>query len=408
MTDITSLYIYLDAYPTLKIAVSLLALTLLALISNAIVKRVLLRALNRILQFTPIGRRKHTGHTHIIPRLANIVPAVIVLWGIAYVPEMPATLTAIIQHVAHACIILFAVMGISGMLDVINDVYTHRAQNTSKSIKGYVQVAKIILYCVGAILIISTLLDKSPVILLSGLGAMAAVLMLVFQDTLLSFVASIQISSSDMIRVGDWIEMPNLNADGAVVDMALHTVKVQNWDKTITTIPTRRLVSDPFKNWRGMFESGGRRIKRALYIDQNSIHFLTDDDIQKLMRFRLLRDYLTGKEQEIDEWNMSLGDSRNEAVNTRRITNIGTFRAYVQNYLKTLSGVHQDMTMMVRQLHPGPDGLPVEIYAFTSNTAWVVYEGIQSDIFDHLYAILPEFGLRAFQNPTGADFQRLT
>jgi miniconductance mechanosensitive channel len=263
------------------------------------------------------------------------------------------------------------------------------------------------MFIITTVLIIAVLIDRSPLILLSGLGAIAAVLMLVFQDTLLSLVASVQISSSDMVRVGDWIEMPQLNADGDVIDIALHTVKVQNWDKTITTLPTRRLITDPFKNWRGMHESGGRRIKRSLYLDQNSICFLSDDEQERLGRFKLLEDYLSRKNQEISNWNSALGEKAKEMVNTRRITNIGTFRAYVEHYLRSHPGIHQNMTLLVRQLSPTPEGLPLEIYCFTSTTKWAEYESIQSDIFDHLLAILPEFMLQVFQNPSGTDVRGL-
>ena len=207
------------------------------------------------------------------------------------------------------------------------------------------------------------------------------------------------------MRVGDWVEMPQLNADGDVIDIALHTVKVQNWDKTITTIPTKRFITDPFKNWRGMQESGGRRIKRSLLIDEHSIHFLDAEERERLYRFNLLQDYLVNKRREIDEWNAKLAEAGQEPVNTRRITNIGTFRAYVERYLRSHPGIHQGMTLMVRQLAPTAEGLPLEIYCFTNTVAWVQYEGIQSDIFDHLLAILPEFGLRVFQNPGGADLR---
>src|SRR5690606_28610850 len=243
--------------------------------------------------------------------------------------------------------------------------------------------------------------------LLTGLGAATAVLMLVFQDTLLSLVASVQISGDGRVRIGDWIEMPSQNADGDVIDIALHTVTVQNWDKTVTTIPTKKLISESFKNWRGMQEAGGRRIKRALYLDQSSVRFLEPEERQRLGRFVLLREYLAQKERELAEWNAGLGEDAQLPVNARRITNLGTFRAYVERYLRRHPGVHQDMTLLVRQLQPGADGIPLEIYCFTNDTRWAVYEGIQSDIFDHLLAILPEFGLRVFQQPGGADFRAL-
>src|SRR5690606_36713560 len=209
------------------------------------------------------------------------------------------------------------------------------------------------------------------------------------------------------VRIGDWIEMPSQNADGDVIDIALHTVTVQNWDKTVTTIPTKKLISESFKNWRGMQEAGGRRIKRALYLDQSSVRFLEPEERQRLGRFVLLREYLAQKERELAEWNAGLGEDGQLPFNARRITNLGTFRAYVERYLRRHPNVHQDMTLLVRQLQPGADGIPLEIYCFTNDTRWAVYEGIQSDIFDHLLAILPEFGLRVFQQPGGADFRAL-
>ncbi|MCY1298875.1 Miniconductance mechanosensitive channel YbdG [compost metagenome] len=231
--------------------------------------------------------------------------------------------------------------------------------------------------------------------------------MLIFQDTLLSLVASVQITSNDIIRVGDWVEMPQLNADGDVIDIALHTVKVQNWDKTITTIPTKRFITDSFKNWRGMQESGGRRIKRSLYLDQNSVHFLANEDIARLHRFRLLDSYLKVKESELLSWNSQLDEASRLPINSRQLTNLGTFRAYVENYLRENIEIRKDMTLLVRQLAPSANGLPLELYCFTATTAWSRYEAIQSDIFDHLLAILPEFGLRVFQHPSGADMREL-
>jgi len=266
---------------------------------------------------------------------------------------------------------------------------------------------KIAIYAIAAILIIATLIDRSPLILLSGLGAMAAVLILVFQDTLLSLVAGIQISSTDMVRVGDWIEMPSLDADGDVTEISLYTVRVQNWDKTISSIPIRKLVTESFKNWRGMSESGGRRIKRALHLDQTSIRFLSAKEIEKLRRFRRLESYLDKKETELKEWNEKLGKESETSANTRRLTNVGTFRAYVEAYLKSHPRIRQDMTLLVRQLQPSREGLPIELYCFTNTTAWNDYEAIQSDIFDHIIALLPEFGLRVFQDPTGSDFKQL-
>jgi len=311
----------------------------------------------------------------------------------------------VVRNVCGGFIVPTIALALGGVLDTVNMLYQRRSDARIHPIKGYLQVVKIGLYAIATILIIATLIDRSPLILLSGLGAMAAVLMLIFQDTLLSLVASVQITSNDLIRVGDWVEMPQLNADGDVIDIALHTVKVQNWDKTITSIPTKRFISDSFKNWRGMQESGGRRIKRSLYLDQQSVHFLDAEERKRLYRFNLLEEYLVNKRKEIDEWNAKLAERGQEPVNTRRVTNIGTFRAYVERYLRSHPGVHQRMTLLVRQLSPTADGLPLEIYCFTNTVAWAEYEAIQSDIFDHLLAILPEFGLRVFQHPSGGDMR---
>jgi miniconductance mechanosensitive channel len=260
-------------------------------------------------------------------------------------------------------------------------------------------------YLFSVVLIIAALIDRSPLLLLSGLGAMTAVLMLVFRDTLMSLVAGVQLSSHDMLRVGDWIEMPQLNADGDVIDIALHTVKVQNWDKTITSIPTHRLISESFRNWRGMSESGGRRIRRALLLDQGAVHFLEPEERERLRRFAVIDDYLARKREELDAWNATLIAAGRDPVNTRRVTNLGTFRAYVEAWLRAHPRIRQDMTLLVRQLAPGPCGLPLEIYCFTATTAWGEYEAIQADVFDHLLAILPEFGLRVWQQPGGGDLR---
>jgi miniconductance mechanosensitive channel len=237
---------------------------------------------------------------------------------------------------------------------------------------------------------------------------MAAVLILVFKDTILGFVASIQLSANNMVNVGDWISMPKYNADGDVIDIGLNTVKVQNWDKTIATIPTYALVSESFNNWKGMEESGGRRIKRSINIDMKSVGFLDQDQIEKFRKYYLLADYITAKEKEIAEYNSSLEVDDSVVTNGRRMTNLGTFRAYLENYLHNHPKVNQDMTLLVRHLQPTDKGMPLEIYLFSKDQVWANYEAIQADIFDHILAIMPQFGLRVFQSPTGDDFQKLT
>ena len=306
-----------------------------------------------------------------------------------------------------AYIIIVALSVINGLLNALNDVYQTYEVSKVKPIKGYIQVIKIVVFILGAVLVIANLVGESPLILLSGIGALSAVLMLVFKDSLLGLVAGIQLSANDMVRVGDWIEVPKYGADGDVIDISLNTVAVQNFDRTVTMLPSYALISDSFKNWRGMQASGGRRIKRALYIDTTSISFCTNEMIENFKSIHYLTDYITEREHEIEEYNEKNHINRNNVVNGRALTNIGVFRAYITQYLKHHPGIHQEMTLMVRQLEPGENGLPIEIYAFTNDTKWAVYETVQADIFDHLFAVAQEFGLRMFQNPAGSDFQAL-
>jgi miniconductance mechanosensitive channel len=338
---------------------------------------------------------------------ATVAPLLVVSNGIGLVPGLPDWVVTIIANGTQAVIVLSIAMGIVKALTYVNEVYERRPQSRNRPIKGYLQVVKIVVLCGAAIILISLLINESPLLLLSGLGAITAVLLLVFKDTILSLVASVQLTTNDMLRVGDWIEMPGMNADGDVIDISLHTVKVQNFDKTITTIPTHRLVSDSFRNWRGMSESGGRRIKRSLLIDQNSVRFLSDDEVAYLKKFNLLKDYLANASEELAKWNETELAQDDAPVNARRLTNIGTLRAYIAAYIEWHPQISENFTLLVRQLPPGPQGLPIEIYCFTDTTDWNTYERIQSDIFDHLIAIVPEFRLSLFQEPSGSDYARL-
>lgn len=396
---------FFQTYPFVLTIIGLTTLGLVALAADWIATFVLVRLVRQLAERTSLFGEGLLLRHKVVQRLAYAIPALIVQNGIHLVPHLPAAPTIVIENVASAFIVLALVATVSGFLNVVNDIWARRPDAASRPIKGYIQLFKIVLYSIGSIIAIALLIERSPLLLLSSLGALMAVLTLVFKDTLLSLVASVQLTTNDMVRVGDWIEMPQLNADGDVIDIALHTVKVQNWDKTITTIPTYRLITDSFKNWRGMQQSGGRRIKRALNIDLASIHFITPEERAHLRRFSLLRDYLDSKQTEIDTWNASRPDRAQEPVNARRLTNVGCFRAYVQAYLEAHPGIHHEMTTMVRQMPPGPTGVPMEIYCFTSTVVWDQYEGIQSDIFDHLFAILPEFGLRVYQQPAGWDIQ---
>ncbi|EJF74922.1 mechanosensitive ion channel family protein [Bartonella birtlesii] len=392
-------------YPLLESIAWLISLIIIAFLVNFLARNLFYHGAKQLSSFLPKETTVDIENT--IHYIANIVAAFTLSVGINFIPTLPDTLNTIIGNVANAFIIFMVVLVISSFLNIINILYEQRPTARLKPIKGYIQIAKIALFTVATILMIATLIDRSPLILLSSLGAMAAVLMLIFQDTLLSLIAGIQISSTDMVRVGDWIEIPSLDVDGDVTEIALHTVKVQNFDKTITTVPIRKLVTDPFKNWRGMEEAGGRRIKRSLFIDQSSIRFHTEEEQKHLSRFNLLENYFTQKIPEINEWNTQLDKNHDVLANTRRLTNIGTFRAYVFAYLRKHLNIEQNMTLMARQLPPTPNGLPLEIYCFTNTTVWLEYEQIQADIFDHLYSILPSFGLKIFQNPSGYDFRHI-
>ncbi|MFZ3192677.1 MAG: mechanosensitive ion channel family protein [Moraxellaceae bacterium] len=410
MTDVWEmLQAIMLAYPWILPLVLLFGLLLLSWLSNWIAKKIIVRSIQKVLQLGDwvLGLQIH--QSKLIPRLSNVVPALVLGFGVAQIDGLPILLVNLVQNIANAFIVLSLALAVGAGLDVVNEVYQSRERKVDRPIKSYIQLVKIIVYVITALLMIASLMDRSPLILLSGLGAIAAVLILVFQDTLLSLVASIQIRSNDLLRVGDWIEMPNQNTDGDVIDIALHNVRVQNFDKTISTIPTKRFITDSFKNWRGMQECGGRRIKRALDIDQNSVRFLSVAEQQQFQRFFLIRDYLEDKQTEIEDWNRAMlhGDAAAAAVNSRRMTNLGVFRAYLLQYLRSNPKLRQDMALLVRQLPPSPTGLPLEIYCFTDTTAWVEYEAIQSDMFDHVLAILPEFGLRLFQQPSGRDWQAL-
>jgi miniconductance mechanosensitive channel len=391
--------------PHASMILGLVILVLLAWLANLLARLVLLRVVRVVTRRTVWKWDDAFLDAGVFKRLAKIVPVLVVQFGMPLVPDVPGKVDKAVADIATALIILIVLFSIGAMLTALERLYERTPQGHMRSIKGYVQLVKIVLFVVGAIIIIATLINRSPLLLLSGLGAISAVLLLVFKDTILSLVASVQMASNDMLRVGDWISMPQFNADGDVIDIALHTVKVQNWDKTITTIPKWRLISDSFQNWRGMQDTGARRIKRGIYLDVGSIRFLSDEEKHELKRFRLLVDYLEHKREELAEWNDKLGEHGRVPVNQRRLTNVGTFRAYALAYLQAHPHINHDLTCMVRVMDPGPTGLPMEIYCFTDTTAWAEYEGIQGDIFDHLLAILPEFGLSIFQQPSGQDMR---
>lgn len=390
----------LEPWPWAYTTIVLCALALAAWLANFVTKRILLRGLRRLVRRLP--GTEGGSNLRVISRLSNVVPSMVIAAGIRIVRDLPPQLVSGVISACQAWAVLTVALAVSHALDAANELYERRPDARSKPIKGYLQVVKIVVFVVAGLSIIATLLGVKLGPMVAGLGAATAVLMLIFQDTILSLVASVQISGDGRVRLGDWIEMPSQNADGDVIDIALHTITVQNFDKTITTIPTKKLVTESFKNWRGMQEAGGRRIKRALYLDQHSVAFLDAAALQRLEQFAVLGDYLREKQAELTEWNTQLEAKGVAAVNARRVTNLGTFRAYVERYLHQHPGIHTDMTLLVRQLQPTTEGLPLEVYCFTRTTAWASYEGIQSDVFDHLLAILPAFGLRVFQASSDA------
>ncbi|MDO5290237.1 MAG: mechanosensitive ion channel [Pseudomonadota bacterium] len=402
--------------PWVQAALGLAALALVSLLAQWLARHVLAVGLARLGHGTNAGLARVLLHPQVLARAAQVAPTLVVQLGIGLVPQLPTAAATVIGNVAAALTVLCVARTLLMVLNAVLGEHARRhgadGSAQTRSIKAYVQLGQIVVAVAAVVIMIAALADKSPLIVLSGFGAMSAVLMLIFQDTIKSFTAGLQIESNDMLRVGDWIEMPQAGADGDVIDIALNTVKVQNWDKTIVTIPTWKLMSESFRNWRGMSESGGRRIKRTLMIDTGSVHFLSDEQIGRLGQIALIADYVQGKSEAVQHTRRQRASELGEALasvpaNQRRLTNLGTFRAYALAYLRAHPGIHQQMTLMVRMMQPTPEGVPMELYCFTNDTGWVAYEGIQADIFDHLLAILPEFGLRAFQVPGGSDMAAL-
>jgi miniconductance mechanosensitive channel len=374
-----------------------------ALLVHVVARRYVLAAVHALVIRTRIDWDRLLFEHRVPHRASVIIPLLVLQNGIPWVPGLPPALTVLGQRLIAACMVLVAAMTVDAFLSTVHALYTRSALAASRPIKSYVQLMKVVVYVVAAVFIVARLANQSPWFFVSGLGAMMAIVLLIFRDTLLSLVASVQLTNNDLIRVGDWIEMPQFNADGDVIDIALNTVKIQNWDRTVSVIPTHKFLEHSFRNWRGMFEGGGRRIKRSISINTATIRFLTEAEITHLSRFVLLRDYFASKLAELQEHNAPYAGDPKAIVNARRLTNIGSLRAYIIAYLRSHPQIHQDMTFLVRQLAPTPEGLPLEIYVFTTDTRWANYEAIQADVFDHILAIVPEFGLSIYQRPSGHD-----
>ncbi|MBI1357533.1 MAG: mechanosensitive ion channel [Acidobacteria bacterium] len=379
-----------------------LAVALLAWIANLITKRILLAAVKGFTQRTATTWDDKILNRGVFRRLSHLAPAMVIYSLAPLTLETSALVTAALKG-AQIYMIVVGVLTIDAALNAFHDIYLTFPVSRRIPVFAYVQVVKLLMTIAALIVVVAIVIEKSPLLLLSGLGAATAILLLVFKDTILGLVAGIQLVAQDMVRPGDWIEMPKYGADGDVEEITLNVVKVRNFDKTVTTIPTYALISDSFKNWRGMQDSGGRRIKRAISIDVGSIHFLSDAQLEELKQVKKLRSYLEEKQREITAYNAEYGDAEASPANGRRMTNIGAFREYCSAYLKQHPKIRQDMTFLVRQLAPTAQGLPIELYVFTNDQRWPFYEGIQADIFDHLYAVLPLFGLRPFQQPSGGD-----
>ena len=409
MKDLVSLLsrfgVVLD--PTTSILIVLGIIFVFSLIVHFILHKVVLRTFEK--------RAKSSHHlwlqiiteNKLFHRVALTLQGIIVNVQAVLWLQKDTDVSTILIICAQLWIMLYSLLSLFSLMDVIYNFSQKFTVASNIPLKGIFQGVKLISSIIIGIMMISRVIGQSPAILISGLGAMAAVLMLVFKDPILGLVAGIQLSANRMLKLGDWLEMPKFGADGAVTDIGLTTVKVQNWDNTITTIPTYALVSDAFKNWSGMSQSGGRRIKRSINIDTTSIHFLSDEEIQRLTQARLLKPYIDTRSKEIEDYNRTYNSDRASVLNGRRMTNVGTFRVYLTEYLQNHPRIRKDMTLMVRQLAPGAEGLPVEIYAFTNTVAWLEYEAIQADIFEHIFAVVDEFGLRIHQAPTGNDIRSI-
>lgn len=394
-----------DWIPYLRLMVLLVLLAIILYVSFLITRRYFIRYLHAFFKQTSATWDDVLADNKTFENLAHIVPAVIVK---IFAPILFRDFDEMLPVVDKMIDIYLVIVGMMVFVSILRAAEYLLQQSQAfmhKPIGSYFQLGRILLYIATGITVISLLLDESPLVLLGAFGAMTAIILLIFKDTILGVVASVQISSNDMVRVGDWIEMPKFNADGDVIAINLHTVKVRNWDKTITTIPTYYFITDSFKNWRGMRESGGRRIKRTILINMRSIRFVDPETRERYKRFYLIRDYITQRQAEIERYNEEHDFDTSELINGRRMTNIGVFRRYAEAYLRNHKGIRQDMTLLVRHLAIEDKGLPLEIYCFTNTVVWAEYESIQADIFDHLLAAIPYFGLETFQQPAGSDIE---
>jgi len=393
----------------LHVLIFVVLIALVSWIADKITKQVIIKIIRGFVKRTKNKYDDIILEKGVFNSLAHISPAMVMYYMLPTIMlDFPKS-AEFLQKLVGVYMILIGVMVIVAFLNALNEIYIRqgRASSHKVPIKGYIQVVQIILILIAVVWALSVLIGFTLGGFFTGLGAFAAVLILVFKDTILGVVASIQISANKMMSLGDWISMPSRHADGTVVDITVNTVKIQNWDKTIATIPTYAFVTESFDNWRGMEESGGRRIKRSINIDMSSVKFCTNEMLEKFGKIQLIADYVKSRKVEVEKYNKEMHVDETVSVNGRRMTNIGTFRRYMEEYLQSHPKIHNDMTFLVRQLQSTERGIPIEIYVFSNDQAWANYESIQADIFDHILAIMPEFELRVFQNPTGEDFRKM-
>ncbi len=395
----------------IKSVIIVILLILLSYLVYLITSKILFRIIQNL-----IKRTKHVWddmlfQRKVFKRFSHFAPAIVIYYfakiGLVDFPQA----AALVQSAAYIYMIFTGMLVLDAFLSAMHDAYLTLPISNERPIKGYIQSIKIIIYAFGIIFILSVILGKSPGALLASLGAIAAILILVFKDTILGFVSGIQLSANKMVKPGDWITMPSKNADGTVVEITLNTVKVQNFDKTIVTVPTYSLISESFQNWKGMEESGGRRIARSIYIDLKSVKFCDNEMLEKFKKIKSIQDYVNKIQDEIEDHNKKLGIDDNDKVSRRNLTNVGVFRKYIKTYLENHPKIHgkeSNYTLIVRHLQPTENGLPIQIYAFSKDQAWEKFEQVQADIFDHIFAVVPEFELRVFQNPSGYDFMKIT
>jgi miniconductance mechanosensitive channel len=387
--------------------IAVAAVLVIGLIANFVAKHFILSGLTHLISRTETKWDDAVLSQHALNRLAHLAPALLIFVLVPIALEGLDFAVKIIRGGLQIYMLVILMLVLDSLLNAVEVIYQEFRAAKEIPIKAFIQVLKLLLYFVTAIFVISILINKTPLYLLSGVGALAAVMMLIFRDSILGFVAGIQLAANRMVSVGDWIEMPGYGADGDVLEVALTTVKVQNWDKTITTIPTYALISESFKNWRGMSESGGRRIKRSVSIDMSSIKFCDEEMLKRFSKIQYISEYIETTRTRLEEINQAAEVDNASLANGRRMTNIGTFRAYVKAYLENHPEINREMTFLVRQLAPTENGVAIEIYVFSKDKVWANYEAIQADIFDHILAVVPEFDLQVYQNPTGADFRAI-